>query len=563
MKSLKKIFTLALVLMMVLSLTVPALAADDHTNHTITITEGDTGHIFEAYQIFSGKVAVVDGDSILTDPEWGTSVDTTKTVNWGTIDDPKELTLLQALADSAVNPSYYNLYTAAATAKEVTDILSTSPNNTTAHAMEFATIIGEYLKEAPVSSANEPVALGTNPETYGYVIEGLSDGYYLVKEKDGNDVSPATHTSYILQLVDDVTVNVKAGDVTVDKKIVDGSSQVTAADYSIGDTVTFKLEGRLPANYVRFYTYEYAFVDTLSEGLTYAGNVRVQFDNDGNVVDVDPSQYVVSLQDPAADADLVSDNLPTGATTFYITFPDLKATGAAGTNYTVNRDTKIIVYYDAVVNVNAEIGNPGNPNEVYIEFDNDPYNEGKGKTEKKEVTVFTFELDVTKVDGKDATAIMAGVEFQLYREHAGKQQWVKLDADGKVIGWADKQEDGSVITVDEDNKVEVIGLEASEYTLVETNSLPGYNKIAPITFNIEKTLDLTQQVVTALRLVIDGQPEVPGDTTTGIVAMEVENNPGNTLPETGGMGTTLFYVFGTIMVAAAIVLLVTKKRMAA
>ena len=148
----------------------------------------------------------------------------------------------------------------------------------------------------------------------------------------------------------------------------------------------------------------------------------------------------------------------------------------------------------------------------------------------------------------DTNKLLNGAEFKL-RNEAGK--WVTVDEDGKVTGWEDDEENGSVL-VSENGLFSIIGLDAGTYYLKETKAPVGYNLLTG-----EKEVIITaahKEVSSEAATTLNG-------TLSPNVKVTVENNQGTTLPETGGMGTTLFYVFGSLLAVGAIVLLVTKKRM--
>ncbi|MDY5015181.1 MAG: SpaH/EbpB family LPXTG-anchored major pilin, partial [Eubacteriales bacterium] len=240
---------------------------------------------------------------------------------------------------------------------------------------------------------------------------------------------------------------------------------------------------------------------------------------------------------------------------------------------TIDANSKIVVSYTAKLTAAAEIGHPGNSNKVYLEYSNNPNQTGTGTTEtgktpEDEVLVFTYELDVTKVDGKNADTKLSGAEFVLLNSDK-KAAVVK---DGKITGWADvttadgktTYPAGSTLTSGADGKFAIAGLDAGSYYLVETKAPAGYNLLKnPIAIEITATLDKSENnpELTALTIKVDGGEEKDGNLDTGAVATDVENNRGATLPETGGAGTTAVYIIGGCLVLAAAVLLVTKKRM--
>ncbi len=584
MKNMKKFFSLVLAIVMVMALAAPVMAAEDHNDHTITINEANAGHEFQAYQIFSGSVTQQSTGAVLADAEWGTGVTPDKEVEWTYFDGTKtiteNLTLLKALQNQYINPTWWTNYSNDEDAAGVVKTLSS--NNSTAHARFFAKVVGKYLSTDYKSSTYYE-------EDSVYKITGLTDGYYLVKEKDDSNVDPETHTDYILQLIQDVTIEPKDGTVTVEKEILEGGRPVKVADNNIGEEVTFEIDGTLPGNYAEFVTFHYAFVDTMTKGLTLNENtIKISTVNGDTIKEIDSSYYTV----------YTGTSVPAkyGEATLVVEFSDLKAL-TASTEYTVLNSTTIRVTYTATVNSDAVIGSLGNPNEVYIYYDRSPYTEGEGKTEKDIVHVFTFQLDVSKIDGSDASKILKGVKFVLSRERSGHKQYVVLNDDMTVKGWTNwlneadldeylnaqvdagelNEEDkvdrkaelmaspgiATQIATNEEAKFAVKGLDQDTYWLTETQPVSGYDSIEPIKFTIKADYDATAQQLVSLTITLEGENAKNGNIETGTVATTVINNPGQELPTTGGMGTTLFYVFGSIMVIGASVLLITKKRMAA
>ena len=251
-----------------------------------------------------------------------------------------------------------------------------------------------------------------------------------------------------------------------------------------------------------------------------------------------------------------------------------------------------LVFYDAVLNENAEIGLPGNENSAYLEFSNNPNGEGTGRTEEDTVIVFTYELDGTKVDGANHETTLEDAQFVLLN---GAKTRVACVANGKFVEWVEPddikdgltgndtlkmgqltKEDfinggGLVITSGADGTFKIAGLDDGTYYLREIQAPNGYNLlendvelvITADTANGQNWNGIAADALTGLTIAVnDGEPQ-PGNTETGIVNVTVENNQGATLPETGGMGTTLFYIIGGLLVVGAGILLVVRIRMKA
>ena len=211
----------------------------------------------------------------------------------------------------------------------------------------------------------------------------------------------------------------------------------------------------------------------------------------------------------------------------------------------------IVVTYYAVLNEKAIIGTDGNPNKVKLEYSNDPTQNTTGETKESEVKVFTWEIPVAKVDDKGSA--LTGAEFSLYKDEACKTvvDVVATETAGiyKVCtknDSADGHKHIITITTDSNGKLQIEGLEQGAYYLKETKAPAGYNLLTD-----------------AIKIVIGADGALAaGDAETTTSEVVVENRAGTVLPETGGIGTTIFYVAGGALVLAAVVLLITKKRMA-
>ncbi len=394
------------------------------------------------------------------------------------------------------------------------------------NAKAFAASIDQYL---------------TNPSTMDesngtYNLSGLKAGYYLIKDKDDTqDGTDGTYTAYILKVVKDVTATPKDSVPTVDKSVTEQGKN--ADDFEIGDIVTFILKATLGDNVDEYTSYKLVFHDTLSAGLTYNSITSVTVN--GTTV---TEGYTVAHN----------------AGNLTITFADVTDQGATN-------NSEIIVTYTATLNSGAEIGTPGNSNTVKLEYSNNPNADGAGstaETPEDKVLVFTYELDVIKVDGEDKDKKLKDAEFKL-RNEAG--EWATVE-NGKLTGWVTSEDSATVLKSDAEGKFMIAGLDAATYYLKETKAPAGYNLLdKEIEIVIAATLNTAEDsaALTSLTISVNSGAAEDGVLDTGIVSTTVENNAGATLPETGGMGTTIFYIVGGIMVVGAVVLLVTKKRMSA
>lgn len=577
MRKVKKLLGLLLAAVMVLAMGVPTFAASG--GYTITINNALAGHTYEAYQVFAGDLS--EDKKTLSNVTWGDGVDGTAI-----------LTALKGTEEETT--AYENCMTAADVAKLLEDYTDDS------QAMkDFADIVGQHLTETTSGTLSE-----YNSEDQSYTISGLAAGYYLVKDKDGSVSGTDAYTDFILKVVKDTTATPKSDVPTVEKKVQEDDKDITygeeddnygegyndVADWNIGDAVPFKLIGTLPTNFADYDTYQYIFHDTLSTGLSLnrdSIHVYMASDKAGTMDKKELHGYTVNV--PGTEEE--------NQCSFEVAFADLTNSETVGEEVTA--DKYIIVEYTATLNKDAEIGLPGNPNKVYLEFSNNPNSGGEGdtgKTPEDKVIVFTYELDATKVDGEDANTKLKDAEFVLYKEVDGVKQYAQVAQEdqidqetqeitikkGTIIGWApavSETEDSiiypenSTLKSDEEGLFKVSGLDDGTYWLKETKAPDGYNLITdPIRIVItadtenDQHWEATEEPEDALTKLEIGvtvgstTTSGTGNTESGIVATDIENNKGAELPETGGMGTTIFYVLGAILVLGAGGLLIARRR---
>lgn len=502
---------------------------------SIEIVNSAESHTYEAYQIFDGDLA----GSVLSNVAWGSGIDSTKTADLMT-----EIKTIDGFADCA---------DAAAVAAKLAETTEFDAEVT----QKFASVVGKYLSNTKTAST---FANGK------YTISGVDDGYYLVKDSD-NSLSGKhdAKTRYIVQVLGTKTdITPKSSFPTVEKKVLEDDKEVTGkptydaettekwndvADYCIGEAVPFKLYGTMPSTIGDYSKYKYVFHDTLAAQFTAPENTAVTVKIDGT----EAKNAVVNV---------------TGQE-ITVTFADIK------NGNTVTEDSIVTVEYSAVLNSNAVIGLDGQENEVYLTYSNNPNWVGtgdndtpndEGKTPKDAVIVFTYELDTTKVDGANNTKKLAAAEFKLMNEDQNKEAKVE---DGKFVEWVDIDA-GTTLTSNANGLFKVAGLDDGTYYLKETKAPEGYNLLsAPVEVVITATTVNDQNwgmtdasaALTKLDVTAGGKTGT-ADTSTGIASITIANNAGSTLPSTGGIGTTIFYVAGGALVVGAGVLLVSKKRMA-
>lgn len=364
----------------------------------------------------------------------------------------------------------------------------------------------------------------------------VAAGYYLFKDT----TTGISGNTYIAEVVGNVSIKAKNSHVPgFEKKLKDTNDTEgtttdwqDVADHDIGDKIPFKLEGTVPADYDAEYTsYYFAFHDEEEAGLT--------FNKDSVEVYVDDTKITAGFEVKTSTNDGCS---------FEVVFSDLKAIKD------VHAGSKIRVEYTATLNENAVIGGNGNLNKAQLEYSNNPRDkDSRDKTVWDNVVVFTYQVVVNKyANSVEENNKLPGAEFTLTKK--------LKDGTTKDIAVA-KSKDG----------VQFIfkGLDDGEYTLTETVTPKGYNTIDPITFNVSANHEINWDGKgdrnTLLKSLIGnkgtGEITFTSDKGTGALTTDVINKSGTTLPSTGGMGTTVFYVVGGGLMAVAVVLLVTKKRM--
>ncbi len=532
-------------------------ALAEGTSNSITIKTSSSGHTYEAYQVFAGSTSTTtDNKTSLGITGWGSGVKADELVT--------ALTTESNATDSILKGKFTNILkkgnaeggaaiTDKASADVAQNVAASIKDFNDNEAKAFAKIVAAHLSETKTSSTETKIA----DVTTGYKIDNLETGYYLVKDED-NTIGANNHdayTNYIMKVVGAVTVEPKSAVPTVKKKIVENKVEKDATTAKVGDVVNFELTGTLPDNYADYTKYRYEFHDTLSKGLTYNGDVKVYVKNDKAETELSSTSYVVDPTNKQT-------TTPTNSTAITVKFTDLKAntvTGANNTTVTIGKDSKIIVKYSATLNENAVVGEAGNTNTVNLVYSNNPNGTSTGTTKDDKVTVYTFQLNVTKVDGTDNTKL-AGAKFKLYYEKDGIKNYAKVnlsegDNKDKITSWTAIETEGTVLTTDNDGNITVKGLKEGTYYLEETEAPTGYNKLAaPVKVDIANKSNSIYELESVKA---DGKA---GTVVKASGTITIANNKGSTLPSTGGMGTKLFYTIGGILMAGAAIVLVVRKR---
>ena len=385
---------------------------------------------------------------------------------------------------------------------------------------------------------------------FGTVSNGNSltvpTGYYLIKDTGPVNDGEA-YSLYVVQVVGPTTISPKVGTTTSDKKVKDTNDSAAnsttdwqdSADYDIGDAVPFKLSATIAQDYANYtHGYKLTFHDKEEAGLS--------FNRDSVKVYVDGTLITTGYE-------VVTEGLADGCT-FEVRFANLKEITS------VHAGSVISVEYTSTLNNRAVIGSTGNKNTSHVTYTNNPNDEQageNGKTPDDAVIVFTYKTIVNKVtknpnydptvEGSEEYIPLKGAGFTLYKKNAsGTYEAV-----------------GSELTGENMTTFTWSGLDDGDYKLVETTTPAEYNTIADIEFTISAGhVDGDSPYLNTLSgNVTSGTATFTADVNDGSLSTDVVNNSGIQLPSTGGMGTTIFYVLGSVLVIGAVVLLVTKKRM--
>ena len=404
-----------------------------------------------------------------------------------------------------------------------------------------------YLKGETSAVAADYTATVAEDATSA-TVNNIQAGYYMIIQTNA-----ASDSAYSVAVVstayageNGLTVTLKRDVPELTKKVKDTndtqgdtSEWQDSADYDVNDYVPFQLTGTMPKNIAAYTTYAYTFHDTMSEGLTFVNDnehpVKVYAVNGEIKTEIEEGYTVVTTG-------LANDE------TFNVKFADLKAAkGADDAEITVDENTKIVVEYYGQLNGEAVIGKAGNPNSAYLEYENNPEAEGEGtgKTPEDKVIVFTYEVDINKVN-KDKI-LLEGATFLLEKKNSNGE-WVRVDE-------LEATKNGTSYT----SKFQRV--DDGTYRLTETKAPAGYTPIAPKEFTISAMHSVESDKPELTKFEITGLTDNEIENTKGTASADIVNTKGSALPSTGGMGTVMLYVAGVaVFVLAGATLVMALRR---
>lgn len=346
------------------------------------------------------------------------------------------------------------------------------------------------------------------------------------KGQDTLTITPKTALPQFEKKVKDI--NDSAADSNIDNE-----AWVDSADHDKGDAVPFKLTATVPSNVSNYGTYTMVFHDKIDAGLE-VDYTTIEVYKYADKATADAAKVPNGTLVAAAEYTL--NTTPTDGCSFELTLTDvLTGTDAASAG------NAFVVYYKATLNENAVMGSAGNSNTAYLEFSNNPYTDGTGKTPEDKVKVFTYQLKINKVD--EAGDALPGAGFTLYKKNANDEY--------VIVGSEVKGDNMTTFTWDR--------LDDGDYKLVETTVPAGYNKMDDVEFTISATHE-ADAADPALKSLSGGKLG-DGVISTGLIEEPVTNYTGTVLPSTGAQGTMMLIGGGSVLIVLAAVFMITRKKM--
>lgn len=579
MKTAKRLLTAALAVLFTFMCALPAMA--DDATYTLTITNPEAGHTYEAYQIFKGTFSTANGkdatESYLSDIDWGTGVITAG---------DKYTKMIDALKN-ATPTLYDNGETLLAGVNDATKVaVALHNNNNAATADIFNEIIGAHLTDQFVTATAVDEKM---------VFAKLTPGYYLVKDKDNSLAGKEneSYTKYLVKLVDSTDISVKGQTMDLEKVILEGGTAVKANNAAMGETVSYKLTSKT-STMDGYEDYTYIIHDELDGGLTFNGL-------DNMTVTVGGEDYKdnceVTYSTNGTNYNEKNTAKPGEKLYIRIKLEDLVKNGKT------NQD--VVVTYTATVNAKAVIGSDPNTNTAYLEYSNNPNQSQNGypstaKTPEKHVYTYVAGFEISKVspadkllpgaqfmiEGTDGTTItklnVIGYSFKedadgkyynvnnsyttATQDNYGGKMYVAeygtIEKDGpQVVGMtSDKDEENGDNTV---GTLRFNGLKKGTYTITEVLAPTGYKKLdKPITVKIEWTAPNPENGKTECewKYTVSSEENVVTSTETDNSHYKIVNQHGLTLPFTGGEGANLLAGLGLALMAAAVAAILYIKR---
>ena len=515
-----------------------AFAADgtatrgDITINANTHVSSDTTTLL-GYQLFKADVA---------DQTVGaTTSKAVSNITWGSTQAQK------AVEDAikAIEPTY-----AGTSAQDAADWLSTHASGSgSATVVDASDAFGKIATAMRTAGATATTIKPDTPAT-------LDEGYWLFVTNSGttSDKIDKVGTAPIYAVVGGsaVTVDQKSSLPTVNKYIKNdatGSDWAKVADSQIGQNVDYKLTGTVATSLASYDTYYYSFSDVLDSGLSAnTDTVKVMVQN--------PATGDASQTETQVRADDYTVALDSAKNTLTVTINDLKSVkDAHGNAIAITPNSVVNVYYTAQLNSNAKVAGSSNDNTVTLTYSNNPGTKSHGDTTPATVRDYTYQLMLMKVDSSDNSKGLQGAKFTIQATGADEGAGTKyVQSDGSLGDAAYEFMSGA------DGSIAVSGLDAGEYTVVETQAPSGYNTVPSFTFHIYPVYKEATGDIDTIRVKTSNANVSDINVYDGVVDLVVKDKAGMTLPLTGQSGVALLWVAGGVMVAVGATHLVHSRK---
>lgn len=524
MKILKNtpIFLLLIVIFFIL----PVTSFAEDTEYTITISNHSTqvsmaGNVYSAYKVFDLTVSGYDDDG-------KNPANYSYTVN----EDFEAFSYMSGGVTYKGDSDTDTTYSLVSFFEDISD------NSSELNA--FAKAVKNYIEENNIAAAGQVTA----DSSVKAEITVSSLGYYIViGQATANDNNSIVTAFVSLDTVSgDSQVNLKVDIPTVTKKVkeCEDSTYGRWADGSIGETFSFLITATIP-QYISYYDdYTYILHDSMGDGLTLErGSIKIYTDND--FTDEVGGEYydIIFEDDENSDGD---------------TF-DIKVNSNFFTSG--NEGITLYIYYQATLNTDAVIYSGSNDNSVYVEYSNDAYNEeSTAKTIVSAVKVYSYSFDIFKFSGSSEG--LADAYFKIYSDsecaQADEIRVVRLGTvnDAAVYRVAADGEEGVEIISPDSGLITVMGLDSGIFYIKETKAPYGYNLLkSAVEFEIKADAGEDNTYISSVKLYVEG--------TEGSV-MGIRNKEGLLFPFTGGRGEWAIYIAGSILVIAALAILIVRRH---
>ena len=566
-KLVSRFMAVLMAMIMILSMSMTAFAAEDATRLTgtgkLTVNNTVEGKTLDLYQIFTATKNEAGNVAYTLNPEY------------------------EGFFKANVNGA--SALTGETLSEKAYEYVKTQVGEDGKNGVNFAKAMLTWIlsNTSTVDATHKTVTTATGSTE----IANLAYGYYVVYPLGATDTSAApgtgqdyTSVASLVSVTDtNATVNMKSNYPTVDKKIIpaqsgsgltvgaivngswEGNHQMEledendpedtiaprgaadgkkAEDFGIGDTITYQLTSKVP-DMTGYNSYTFKFSDTLSKGLDLKEVLSVKVGN-------------TTLKAGKTGTNTYALAYDKNTRTLTVTLNDFY------NSYKNHTGETITVVYTATLNKDAVIGMNPNTNKAVVEYSNDPTTGGTGTSEPSIVDVHTFDFTIFKYYLKNETkTALANAEFELYKangEVAGAKVNIKKVEEGKyrVATPEEIATEGfksDVIVSGTNGKVLVKGLEAGTYYLRETKAPEGYNKLlSDIKVEIKPVYDKTTGKLTSYSV----DYTYNGKTTNGAAItnktdspeVAVENKTGAQLPSTGSKGALMVTLAGIVLFGA-------------